>query len=154
MAFANTAYRLDTYPDYTPGTTEADIRAMRTGAAQEASSPSLLLTAAKMAAIVLLVVAALAFARITLTSATVTTMIESDAISGQIQDARSTGVGLEMEQSVLSNPSAIKVAAKRLGMTTPSSVGVITLDPDVVAVDAAGDLSLSGTVKNLVGSQG
>ena len=102
----------------------------------------------------LVVVAALSFARIALTSATVSTMMESDAISSQIQTARASGVSLEMEQSVLSNPSAIKVAAKKLGMAAPFEVGVISLDPDVVSVNASGDLSLAGTVKNFVAAQG
>jgi cell division protein FtsL len=133
---------------------EDGIRAIRTGGATEKSSTPLLITAAKMAAIVLVVVAVLAFARIALTSATVTTLIESDAISTQIQTARSTGVSLEMEQSVLANSSAIKASAKKLGMAAPGEIGVIALTPDVVAVDANGDLSLSDSVKNLVEVQG
>ena len=106
-----------------------------------------------MAAIVLVVVAALCFARIALTNATVSTMIESDALSAQISEARSTGTSLEMEQSTLSNTAAINSAAKRLGMTAPYEVGTIALSPDVVATDANGSLSLSGTVKNVVGTQ-
>ena len=127
---------------------------MRTGAEPRASSTPLLVTAAKMAAIVLVVVAALAFARIALTNATVTTMIESDSLSGKISEVRADGVGLEMEQSALTNTSAVKAAAKRLGMAAPAEVGTIALSPDVVAVDGDGALSLSGTCKNLVGAQG
>ena len=115
---------------------------------------SLLVTIAKMAVIVLVVVTALAFARIALTNAAVTTMIESDVLSAQITEARTSGVSLEMEQSVLANPSAVKAAAKKLGMAAPAEVGVIALEPDIVAVDAAGELSLSKSVKNLAGIQG
>ena len=153
MALAEPAYRLDSYPEYLrEPAAKPDVRAHR--GPDGAAVSSALVTAAKMAAVVLVVVAALAFARIALTSATVSTLIESDALSSQIQTARSTGVGLEMEQSVLANPSAVKAAAKKLGMAAPAEVGVIALTPDVVAVDAAGDLSLSKTVKNLAGIQG
>ena len=155
MALAQPAYRYDAYPDHAADVRHAsDVRAMRTGGSREESSTPLLVTAAKMAAILLFVVAALAFARITLTSATVTTMIESDALSSEIADARSDGVVLEMEQSVLSNTSAINIAAKRLGMKAPAEVGTIALSADVVSVDADGNLSLSGTVRKLVETQG
>ena len=149
MALAEPAYRLNSFAGTAQEATRADgIRAIRTGRASEKSSTPLLVTAAKMAAIVLVVVAVLAFARIALTSATVTTLIESDALSTQIQSARSTGV------SVLANSSAIRASAKKLGMAAPGYVGVIELTPDVVAVDANGDLSLSGSVKNVVEARG
>jgi cell division protein FtsL len=155
VALAEPAYRLNSFAGTAQEATRADgIRAIRTGRASEKSSTPLLVTAAKMAAIVLVVVAVLAFARIALTSATVTTLIESDALSTQIQSARSTGVSLEMEQSVLANSSAIRASAKKLGMAAPGYVGVIELTPDVVAVDANGDLSLSGSVKNVVEARG
>ena len=125
MANAQQAYRLDAFPMYEPSR------------ARSSKSD----------------VAALCFARIALTNATVSTMIESDALSAQISEARSTGTSLEMEQSTLSNTAAINSAAKRLGMTAPYEVGTIALSPDVVATDANGSLSLSGTVKNVVGTQ-
>lgn len=156
MAYAERAYRLDAYPDFAPERSRrSEIRAVRTGegrAASEASS-ALLVTAAKLAAVVLVFVAALCFGRIALTNAAVTTLIESDAISAQIAEARSSGVGLEMEQSVLSSTSAINAAVKRLGMVAPGSVGTLVLSPDVVALNANGELSLSGSVKNVVGAQ-
>ena len=140
---------------YEPGrarSSQSDMRVVR-GGAKAQPSVNILVEIAKMAAIVLVVVAALCFARIALTNATVSTMIESDALSAQISEARSTGTSLEMEQSTLSNTAAINSAAKRLGMTAPYEVGTIALSPDVVATDANGSLSLSGTVKNVVGTQ-
>ena len=154
MANAQQAYRLDTFPMYEPGrarSSQSDMRVVR-GGANAQPKVNILVEIAKMAAIVL-VVAALCFARIALTNATVSTMIESDALSAQISEARSTGTSLEMEQSTLSNTAAINSAAKRLGMTAPYEVGTIALSPDVVATDANGSLSLSGTVKNVVGTQ-
>ena len=155
MANAQRAYRLDAFPMYEPGrarSSQSDMRVVR-GGANAQPSVNILVEIAKMAAIVLVVVAALCFARIALTNATVSTMIESDALSAQISEARSTGTSLEMEQSTLSNTAAINSAAKRLGMTAPYEVGTIALSPDVVATDANGSLSLSGTVKNVVGTQ-
>ena len=155
MANAQQAYRLNTFPMYEPGrarSSQSDMRVVR-GGANAQPSVNILVEIAKMAAIVLVVVAALCFARIALTNATVSTMIESDALSAQISEARSTGTSLEMEQSTLSNTAAINRAAKRLGMTAPYEVGAIALSPDVVATDANGSLSLSGTVKNVVGTQ-
>lgn len=149
---AEPAYRLDFAGGLFAPAGEPDLRVERTGAAEPSPTP-LLVTLAKMAAIVLVVVTVLAFARIALTNAAVVTMIESDAVSSQIADARSGGVSLEMEQSVLSNTSAIKAAAKKLGMAAPVEVGTIALAPDVVATADDGSLSLSGTVGNLVGSQ-
>ena len=94
------------------GGRERSLRVERTGSHGERQS-SLLMTAAIMAAIVLVVIAALSFARISLMNATVTTLLEADALSGQIETARSEGVSLEMEQSVLSNTYAINAAAKQ-----------------------------------------
>lgn len=154
VAYAEPAYRNRSYAEHAYDSREPrNLRVTRTGTSEQ-SATSLLVTIAKMAAIVLVVVTALAFARIALTNAAVVTMIESDAISSQIADARTTGVSLEMEQSVLSNTSAIKAAAKRLGMATPYEVESIILSPDVVATTSDGALSLSGTVGKLVETQG
>lgn len=156
MPNAQPAYfNLDTFPTYEPGMSRAprpDVRVVRGGAADQPKTNTLV-ELAKMAAIVLVVVAALCFARIALTNATVSTMIESDALSSQISDARSTGTSLEMEQSTLSSTTALSSAVKRLGMAAPGEVGSIQLDPDVVATDADGTLLFSDSVKNVVGSQ-
>ena len=157
MAQAARAYRQNSYPEFVPEKrfSSADVRTVRTGGApQQETRPSLIPTIGKLAAVVIVVVAALCFARIALTNAAVTTLIESDTLSAQIEQARSSGVGLEMEQSVLSSPTAINSAVKRLGMAAPGEVTTINLDPDIVAYDANGTLSLSDSVKNVVGSRG
>lgn len=155
MANADLAYRYSASTDFAPERARrSDVRAMRTGTRREAdANASLIVTAAKLAAVVFVFIAALCFARIALTNAAVTTMIESDALSAQITEARSSGVGLEMEQSVLSSTSALNAAVKRLGMVAPGSVGSIALDPDVVALNADGELLFSDSVKNVVGMQ-
>lgn len=154
MAEAARAYRQSAYPDhgFERQFSASDVRAIRTaGNAKQEAQPSLLATAGRLAAVVIVLVAVLSFARIALTNAAVTTLIESDAIAAQISEARSSGVGLEMQQSVLSSPTAINSAVKRLGMIAPAKVGTMALDPDVVAYDADGILSLSDSVKNVVG---
>ena len=155
MANAQQAYRLDTFPMYEPGrarSSQPDMRVVRGGASAK-PSVDMLVEVAKMAAIIIVVVAALCFARIALTNATVSVMVDSDALSTQISEARSMGTSLEMEQSTLSSTAAINSAAKRLGMAAPYEIGTIELSPDVVATNANGSLSFSDTVKNLVGTQ-
>ena len=160
MASGTTAYRLDAFPLYEPEerssySERANVRAMRTGGARQSdANASILVTAAKLAAVLLVVVAVLGFARIALTSAAVSTLIESDAVASQIEEARAAGVSLEMEQSVLTSPTALKSAVKRLGMVAPAEVGTIDLGVDVVALDAEGSLSLSESVKNVTQAQG
>lgn len=158
MANTTSAYRLDAFPLHEPAPrTErerVDVRALRVGGTSQASTITpQLIAVARMAAVVIAVVAILCFARIALTSAAVSTMMESDTISAQIDEARASGVSLEMQQSVLTSPSALKSAVKRLGMVQPYDVGTIVLDPDIVALDADGNLSLSDSVKNVVRAQ-
>ncbi len=152
MAYAdngNLAYRLDASPAYAPEGRRPDVRAIR-GGSHAAPQPSLLATAAKMAAVFIVVVAALSFVRIMLTSEAVTTMIESDALSTRITEARAAGTALEMEQSVLSNPAAVKEQAGKMAMAAPAETGSIALTPDVVDIENGDRLSLSGTIKNVV----
>ncbi len=156
LAYAQPAYRLDAFPLYEPEGVERvrrpDVHAVR-GGAQPAPSSSPLFAVAISAAVIIVVVAILSFARIALMNATVNTLIEADALSVQVAEARTTGTSLEMEQSALTSPTAINAAVKRMGMYEPYMVGSIALPQDVVATDADGTLSFSGTVKNLVGSQ-
>lgn len=132
-----------------------EVRAIRTaGSARPEAQSSILPMLGRMAAIVIVLVAVLSFARIALTNAAVTTLIESNALSAQIEQERTSGVGLEMESSVLSSPTAINSAVKRLGMSAPGIVDTIVLDPDVVACDGDGSLLLSASVENLVEHRG
>lgn len=156
MATAQHAYRLDTHPDRAPERSRNTTpRVVVTGGRQrqaqqeQAAATSMAIVIAKVAAVLIVVIAALAFGRIALQSAAVTTLIEADAYSTQIAEARSVGVSLEMEQSVLSNTYAINAAAKRLGMSAPVEVGTLALSPDVVVTDADGALSLSGSAQVL-----
>ena len=156
MAYASPAYRMDAFPAFAPDrdNRKLDVRVVpgSRGKKEESSTPSLI-NLACMFAVLVTVIAVLCCARIAITSATVTTLLESDSISTQISTARSTGTSLEMEQSALASTPHLRAAAKKFGMQTPYVIGTIALDPDVVATDGAGNLSLSGTVKNAVGIQ-
>lgn len=107
--------------------------------------PASLVFLAKVVAVVLAVVAVLACGRIALSSATVTTALETRELSSQIETARSEGNALEVVQSSLSNPTRVKDAATLLGMSAPAYVASIDLSGDVVVTDAQGNLSLSGS---------
>lgn len=116
--------------------------------------PSTLVTLTKAVAVILVVVALLGFTRIAIASATVTTSIQSQQLTNQIDDARSSASDLEVAQSRLSNPSNVKNEATRLKMAAPESVSTINLGADVVATDATGKLSLSQTARNAAGIAG
>ena len=120
---------------------------------QTPTLPSNVVFLAKAAAVVLLVVSLVGFARIGLMSATISTTMQSSQLTSQICDARSSGAALEVSQSTLSNPTKVKQQAGKLGMAAPETTGVITLDKDVVATDESGALSLSKSVAIAAGSE-
>ena len=115
-----------------------DVRFNANPDARPGTSP--LVVGARIAAVVLVLMAALCMARLALTSATVATAIENQQISNSIDAARTEGSSLEINQSKLSAPARIK------GMAAPSRVMMIDLSGDVVVTDQAGNLSLSGSV--------
>lgn len=108
--------------------------------------PSDIIGVARLIIVVIAVVAVIACVRVGFTAASVGTCMDSEALSAQIETARSAGSDLEVQRSYLSNTSHVRVAATQLGMGAPAASMTITLDPDVVAVDAAGNLSLSGSM--------
>ena len=120
---------------------------------QTPTLPSNVVFWAKAAAVVLLVVSLVGFARIGLMSATISTTMQSSQLTSQISDARSSGAALEVSQSTLSNPTKVKQQANKLGMAAPETTGVIDLGKDVVATDESGALSLSKSVAIAAGSE-
>lgn len=115
--------------------------------------PSSVMGVVKVVVVVAMVVAALCCVRVGLAAASVTTSIESSKISADIESARSMGNDLEVQQSQLSNSMHIRVEAAGMNMGAPATTAVVTLAPDVVATDDAGNLSLSGSLSNIA-SQG
>ncbi len=98
--------------------------------------------------------AVLSFACLGLHAATVSTSIQSQALSNQIDEARAEGTSLEVAQSLLSNPTRVRQQAEKLGMSAPESVGSIVLAADVVCTDSEGALSLSDSVKSAAAAAG
>lgn len=123
------------------------------GTRQRTSAPTLSPTvvfAAKVLAVVLCVVAAVAFARVGLSAAAVEVSAQSQVLETQIDEARAAGNALEVSQSTLSSPSRIKQMAQSLGMSAATETETITLSEDVVATTEDGSLSLSESVARAV----
>ena len=94
-----------------------------------------------------LVLKAAIIASLTLSAATVTTSMQSQALSSQIDDARAQGSSLEVTQSLLSNSTRVRMQAEKLGMAAPAEVGTINMPEDVVSTNDDGSLSLSRSVE-------
>lgn len=110
--------------------------------------PKAVLSLARLTAVVLVLVATVAIVRVGLTSAAAACALETREISHNIDVARAAGNELEVSMSVLSNPSRIKAQAEAMGMIAPAPEfsEQITLPEDIVVTDAAGRLSLSGSL--------
>lgn len=100
----------------------------------------------KVAAVVILAFTLLCVARVSLSSAAVATALDNQEISNQISTVRTESSALEITQSKLAAPQAVKEKAAELGMASPASVMMIDISGDVVKTDSNGDLSLSGSV--------
>lgn len=132
--------------------TRIDVIRGSTPPAQPALSPKIFL-AAKIAVFALVLIFVLSFVRIGLASATTSTLMQSQELGAQIDDARSLGTSLEVSQSSLSNPTKIKEKATELDMAAPASVGIIDIGKDVVVLDDTGALSLSKSMAVLANTE-
>ena len=99
----------------------------------------------RMVILVSVVIAMVCCLRVGLAAASVGTAIEAETLDAQIEQARSLGSDLEVQQSRLTNSTQLRVSATGLGMVAPESTVTIVLDEDVVVTDTEGDLSFSGT---------
>lgn len=130
--------------------TEFEVIPGRRGASSDvATLPSSIIGAAKVVVVVALVIAMVCCVRVGLSAASITTSIEANRLSTQIENARSYGSDLEVQQSRLSNSTHIRVEAASLGVTPPEKTVAVVLGADVVATDEAGNLSLSGSIAAL-----
>ena len=133
------AYRPETEPDF-------EVIPGRRTQPEVVELPASVMTLARVVVMVALVIAAIACVRVGLSAMSVSTLIEVNELSDQIELARETGNNLEVMQSQLSNSTHIKLEATSLGMTAAEETSVITLSDDVVATDEQGNLSLSGSI--------
>lgn len=130
--------------------TEFEVIPGRRGASSDvATLPSSIIGAAKAVVVVALVIAMVCCVGVGLSAASITTSIEANRLSTQIENARSYGSDLEVQQSRLSNSTHIRVEAASLGVTPPEKTVAVVLGADVVATDEAGNLSLSGSIAAL-----
>lgn len=123
------------------------------GTRQRTSAPALSPTvvfAAKVLAVVLCVLAVVAFVRVSFSAAAVEVSAQSQELETMIDQARSSGNALEVSQSTLASPSRIKQQATALGMTAATDSEIITLPQDIVATSDDGTLSLSESVARAV----
>lgn len=137
------------YPERAPERAPRERISVVPGRGTRTSTPTLpsgVVFLAKAAAVVLVVVALVGFARITLSAAAVTTSMQTQELKNNISAARSDGASLEVSQSLLSNPTHVKQQATGLKMSAPETVGVIELEKDIVVTDENGALSLSKSV--------
>ncbi len=117
------------------------------GRAQQTSpAHAFALKFAKATIVAVIVFAVVGFGRISLSAATVAEALQAREVTNQLEDSRSSINQLEVTQSTLSNPTRIKNEAAALGMTTAAETIVLDLSGDVVATDADGNLSLSGSL--------
>ncbi len=109
--------------------------------------PETAITAAKVLAVVLVLVALIGFARIAINTATVTTSMSTQDVTSELATARSGSAALEVQQSTLSNPTRIQSAASDLGMSAAESTETISLSPDIVATNDEGGLALAESIR-------
>ncbi len=124
------------------------IRGNRTGSVTQTLSRQVI----KMciaAAVILVFIACVGMVRVQLMIASQDQCIAANELSTQISSTRKSANELEVQQSYMSNTTHIRTAATQLNMEAPASVVTLSLAADVVVTDAAGNLSLAGTLSAL-----
>ena len=130
-----------------PRRTRPDVRVVPGGTPREqvAQAPFFLVVA-RIVAVALVIIAALGIANITLNAATLSETVTLSELTDSISKARAQGNVLEVQKGMLDNSVRIKKMAAEMGMGAPSSAALITLEPDVIATDDAGNLSFARSV--------
>lgn len=145
-------------PDYVHGAAAPDLRsanpdvnvfAGRGRSAEASSLPQSIVSAFRVGVVVAIVVAALCCVRVGLAAANVSATIATSELSSQIESQRTAGNDLEVQQSQLSNSMHIRIAAEGLGMAAPAATEAVVLSEDIIATDASGNLSLSGSLSSM-----
>lgn len=98
-------------------------------------------------AVALVVITAVCFVRIYLSSETVTSTMAVQKAEASIAQARSDGSALEVQSSVMTSVASVKDRAKAIGMIEPEFETAIVLSPDVVVTNADGSLSLAESIR-------
>lgn len=96
---------------------------------------------------VLAVVLCIGFIQVGLASAAYSAASTSSELRSEIATMRSEGQSLAVQKSLIASPSNLRIiAADELKMAAPGATATLTLDPDVVAFDSSGNLSLTGSI--------
>ncbi|MCD8199793.1 MAG: cell division protein FtsL [Coriobacteriaceae bacterium] len=108
----------------------------------------------KLALVATVLVAVVAVARVALCSATVESNRAIQDLEAQITTASAETNELEIEHSLLSNPTRVEKEAKKLGMSTPAVTTPLTVElySDPV-LNKNGTISLSKTLAKLKGAR-
>lgn len=117
-----------------------DIKA-RSNLKTAALSP-MIVTLAKVAAVLVCLVAVLAFIRVGMTSATVSNGIASQDISKAIDSELVQKNALEVQDSSLANSGRIRQVASQYSLIAPSAITVFDIGQDVLAYDDNNHVSL------------
>ena len=101
----------------------------------------------KVVVAVLAVVLCIGFIQVGLASAAYSAASASSELRSEIATMRSEGQSLAVQKSLIASPSNLRtIAADELKMAAPATTATLTLEPDVVAFDSAGNLSLTGSI--------
>lgn len=104
----------------------------------------------KIFAAVLAVVLCIGFIQVGLASAAYSAASASSELRSEIATMRSEGQSLAVQKSLIASPSNLRtIAADQLKMAAPASTATLTLEKDVVAFDASGNLSLVGSIASV-----
>ncbi|NTU89531.1 MAG: hypothetical protein HGA54_06465 [Actinobacteria bacterium] len=104
----------------------------------------------RIALVVTLTLTAVALCRVWLTASTTSMLMASEGLVTQIESTRSQGADLEVQQSILANPTRIQtLASENLAMGPASDVSYLSMADSALATDASGSLSLSGSLAAL-----
>ena len=106
-----------------------------------AMSP-MIVTLAKVVAVLVCLVAVLAFIRVGMTSATVSNGIASQDISKAIDNELVQKNALEVQDSSLANSGRIRQVASQYSLIAPSAITVFEMGQDVLAYDDNNHVSL------------
>lgn len=90
------------------------------------------------------------FVRIGISAASYDVATQASEVREHISEARAVQESLAVQKSASANPIVLREqAAGQLGMAAPATLETITLPADVVAYDAAGNVSLTDSVARL-----
>lgn len=106
-----------------------------------AMSP-MIVTLAKVAAVLVCLIAVLAFIRVGMTSATVSNGLASQDISKAIDSELVQKNALEVQDSSLANSGRIRQVASQYSLIAPSAITVLDIGQDVLAYDDNNHVSL------------